>query len=147
MPYRSVNLLATPDAAYIAGLLDGEGTVTLSRRHRGDARQLAVSIANTERRILEFVRARVGAGKITRKRVTAAHHTASCAYSISNRQALDLLRQLQPFLQSHKRERTQLVVEAYLRVVPRNGKSSALGVQLRREFETAFFAITSRSFD
>lgn len=121
--------------------------VTLSRRHRSDARQLVVSIANTERRLLQYVLVRVGAGKITRKRVAAAHHTPSCAYSISNRQALSLLQQLAPFLQSHKRERAQLVVAEYLRVVPRNGKSNPIDTQLRREFEDAFFAITSRCFN
>jgi hypothetical protein len=45
-PYRKVAALAREDAAYIAGLVDGEGTITLSRRHRHDARQLVVSIAN-----------------------------------------------------------------------------------------------------
>jgi len=49
MPYRTVKSLAPVDAAYMAGLIDGEGTVTLSRRHRNDQRQLVVSIANTER--------------------------------------------------------------------------------------------------
>jgi hypothetical protein len=40
MPYRTVRALAPVDAAYMAGLIYGEGTVTLSRRHRNDQRQL-----------------------------------------------------------------------------------------------------------
>ena len=32
--YRSVLRLDPRDAAYIAGLIDGEGTITLSREHR-----------------------------------------------------------------------------------------------------------------
>jgi hypothetical protein len=55
-------------AAYIAGLIDGEGTITLARRHRSDKRQLVVSIANTDHGLLRFVLEAVGAGKITRKR-------------------------------------------------------------------------------
>jgi hypothetical protein len=31
MTYKEVNTLAPVDAAYLAGLIDGEGTVTLSR--------------------------------------------------------------------------------------------------------------------
>jgi hypothetical protein len=53
--YRSVNSLSPVDAAYIAGLVDGEGTITLSRKHTADGRQLAISISSTERPILEFV--------------------------------------------------------------------------------------------
>jgi hypothetical protein len=32
--YKEVKWLDQTDAAYIAGLIDGEGTVTLSRRHQ-----------------------------------------------------------------------------------------------------------------
>jgi hypothetical protein len=46
--YREVRLLSIAEAAYLAGLIDGEGTVTLSRKHAGDMRQLVVSISNTE---------------------------------------------------------------------------------------------------
>ena len=46
--YREVRQLSAADAAYLAGLIDGEGTVTLSRKHAGDMRQLVVSISNTE---------------------------------------------------------------------------------------------------
>jgi LAGLIDADG-like domain len=143
--YRKVTNLTSVDAAYLAGLLDGEGTITLSRRHAAECRQLVVSIANTEPRLLEFVLQRVGAGKITRKRFAATAHTPSLTYSISNRQALSLLEQLQPFLRSHKRMRAELVLPHYVTVVPRNGKRSVERMLLRLEFEKQFFAITSRT--
>jgi hypothetical protein len=95
-------------------LFDGEGSVSLSRRHSNERRQLVVSIANTEMVLLQFVRERVGAGKITLKRVAAPHHTVSGTYSISNRQALSILHQLYPYLRSHKRERARLVRDRYL---------------------------------
>jgi hypothetical protein len=88
--YKEVKSLDQTDAAYIAGLIDGEGTVTLSRRHRSENRQLVVSISNTDRPLLEFVLDTVGAGKITGKRTCQPHHTASYTYTISNRQALAL---------------------------------------------------------
>ena len=58
--YRSVLSLDPRDAAYIAGLIDGEGTITLSREHRNENRRLVVSIASTERCLLEFVAVRTG---------------------------------------------------------------------------------------
>ena len=39
--------LPAASAAYIAGLIDGEGTITLTRLHAGANRRLVVSIANT----------------------------------------------------------------------------------------------------
>lgn len=141
--YKVTRELAAADAAYIAGLVDGEGTITLSRRHARDRRQLVVSIANTERPLLDFVLERVGTGKITRKRTSAAHHTPSYCYSIANRQALALVAQLQPYLRSHKRDRASLILSNYLRVTPRNGKYTTATEQDRWTFEQKFFAITS----
>jgi len=45
--YKTVNPFNGIDAAYIAGLIDGEGTITLTRKHRNGNRQLAITISNT----------------------------------------------------------------------------------------------------
>ncbi len=136
-----VNTLSAVDAAYLAGLVDGEGTITLSRKHKNENRQLALSISNTERQLLEFTLRAVGAGKITRKRTAASHHTASFTYSIYNRQALALIRQLTPYLRSYKVKRAELILQNYLALTPRNGKYSGTLKQRRREFEQAVLAI------
>ena len=39
-----VHCHAPVDAAYLAGLIDGEGTIALSHRHGGAHRQLVLSI-------------------------------------------------------------------------------------------------------
>ena len=83
--------LSNTDAAYLAGLIDGEGTITLIRKHKNENRQLAVSISNTELKILEYAKNKIGSGKITRKRVSSIKHTPSYTYAIYNRQALTLL--------------------------------------------------------
>lgn len=62
--YKQVRTLSLEEAAYVAGLIDGEGSVSLTRRHRNDKRQLVVSISNTERNLLEYVKQVVGAGRI-----------------------------------------------------------------------------------
>jgi hypothetical protein len=134
-------------AAYIAGLIDGEGTVTLARRHRNDRRQLVVSIANTDHALLRFVLEAVGAGKITRKRISAAHHTPSYCYSVANRQALALLRAVHPYLRTYKKTRSRLVLAHYIELTPRNGKYTSELTAKREQFvEEVLSANPSRSF-
>ena len=84
--YREVHSLSAVDAAYVACLVDGEGTTALSRKHANEGRQLVISISSTERPLLDFARGRIGAGKITSKRIAKAHHAPAFTYSIGNRQ-------------------------------------------------------------
>jgi hypothetical protein len=109
--YREVQALSAQEAAYLAGLIDGEGTVTLSRKHAGDMRQLVVSISNTELPILELVLRTVGAGKLTHKCTSKANHSPSCAYAVWNRQALALLAQVEPYMRSYGKYTEAMLVE------------------------------------
>jgi hypothetical protein len=70
--YQQLNTLSKTDAAYIAGLVDGEGTVALTRKHKNENPQLRVSISSTERQILEFVGQTLGVDKITNKSFSAS---------------------------------------------------------------------------
>jgi hypothetical protein len=141
---RSVNPLRSEDAAYIAGLIDGEGTITLTREHRNEGLRLVVSIANTERELLRFVCSAVGAGRITRKRTTSDAHTPSFAHHITSRQALDLLAQLLPYLRSCKALRAQLAVASYLAVTPRNGRYTGDIRHARQAFEEQFLNLCAK---
>ena len=139
--YREVNPLSPVDAAYIAGIVDGEGTITLSRKHAGESRHLVISISSTERPILEFVHERIGAGKITGKKTAKAHHAPAWTYAIWNRQALNLLTQIRPLLRSYKSQRARLVEQHYVRLTPRNGKYTASTLAARQAFEAALLAL------
>ena len=143
MPYRRVRDLSPVDAGYVAGILDGEGTVTLVRRHAKDRRQLVVSVSSTEPSILEWLKDTIGVGKITSKRTTSDRHAPGYTYSISNRQALDLLRQVASLLRSYKRGRVQLALDDYLDLTPRNGKYSPDLSHRRNQFERRFLSITA----
>jgi hypothetical protein len=143
MAGRSTRELTIAEAAYIAGLLDGEGTVTLSRRHANENRQLVVTIANTEVELLEFVRQATGAGKITHKRAVSERHTPSYCYSVANRQALHLLHQVVPYLTSYKKARADAALQWYVALTPRNGRYTAELRQQRWDFEQAFLSIKS----
>ncbi len=139
-----VNDLTAPDAAYIAGLIDGEGTITLTRKHRHENRQLAVTISNTDKQLLDFVLSTIGAGKITRKRTTRANHTPSFTYALYNRQALTLLEQIHRYLRTYKAERAALILRDYLALTPRNGKYSTQQQDERTRFENSVLAIDGR---
>jgi hypothetical protein len=128
-------------AGYIAGLIDGEGTITLTRMHRNENRHLVVSISNNELPLLQFVREAVGAGRITSKRTYNPRHAPSYTYQISSRQALALLRQTAPLLRSYKAARARLAVAEYVRLTPRNGKYGPELRSRRSEFEARFLAI------
>lgn len=141
---KSVRALTAAECAYLAGLIDGEGTITLTRKYKGAHRHLLVSISNTERPVLEWVQRVIGAGRITTKRIYKSGHTPSYTYAISNIQALALLKQLRSYLQSYKRRRAELVLLKYKALTPRNGKYSAKMLRQREEFIKEFFAITAQ---
>ncbi|MER3423819.1 MAG: hypothetical protein C4293_11905 [Nitrospiraceae bacterium] len=116
-----------------------EGTET--NKQRG----LVVAISNTEIAILKYVQSTTGVGKITNKRITSENHTPSYTYQLSNRQALSLLKQIAPFLKSHKALRTALVLREYLRLTPRNGRYTKDQLEERDLFIKKFFAIRARA--
>jgi hypothetical protein len=140
-----MNVLSEVEAAYVAGISDGEGTITLTRMHRGEHRRPVVSISSTELSLLTYVQSVIGAGRITGKMRTREHHSPSFAYSITSRQALTLLTQVYPFLRPYKSQRALLLLEEYRRVTPRNGRYSAELRAAREQLEARFFAISTRA--
>jgi intein/homing endonuclease len=142
MSYKVVNKISEVNAAYIAGLIDGDGSILLSKRHKSDNRQLVISISNNDRALLNEILGIVGAGKITGKRTNSKKHNQNFTYSISNRQALQLLKYIDPYLKTYKRKRAELVLETYIKVTPRNGKYSEKVRLQREEFIEKFFAFS-----
>lgn len=142
--YRLVNALDPPDAAYIAGLVDGEGTVTLSRLHRNENRRVVVCISNNDLVLLQHVKDKIGAGRITAKRVYNPRHAPSFNYQINSRQALEVLRQIVMYMRSYKLDRARLALRDYLRLTPRNGRYTTELMAARRIFEATLLSIGPR---
>jgi hypothetical protein len=137
--------LSEVEAAYVAGIIDGEGTITLTRTHRGENRRPVVSISSTELPLLTYVRSIIGAGRITGKMRSREHHSPSFAYCITSRQALRLLAQVCPYLHTYKAQRACLLLQEYQRVTPRNGRYTAEQRAAREQLEERFFAISTRA--
>ncbi len=142
--YRKVRKLSRAEAAYIAGLIDGEGTISLTRKHRGEHRQLMVSISSTEPPLLKYVKKAIGAGCITNKCTYQENHTPSVTYVISNRQALAVLEQVSPYLKTYKVKRAQLILRNYIRLTPRNGKYTQALLKERDIFIEKFLRLNPR---
>ena len=56
MVQKVARTLMIDEAPYLAGLIDGDGTVTLARPHVNERRQLVVSISSTERELRDSER-------------------------------------------------------------------------------------------
>ena len=54
------------EIAYLAGLIDGDGTISINKDRR--SHKPVVSIANTNREVLEWCRNLIGRGSISSKK-------------------------------------------------------------------------------
>lgn len=44
------------EASYIAGIIDGEGTISLTRMHKGEFRRPCISISSTDKELLIYIK-------------------------------------------------------------------------------------------
>lgn len=140
-PLRHPSKAAPIDLAYLAGLIDGEGTIGLERRHKSDRfRSPVLSIASTDRELLNLPLAIFG-GHVSRKlRKVQEHHLDAYTYRVSYRGAIDALVALQPYLRCpEKVRRARWLVEAHTILTPRNGKYTSQQLAAKEQFEKDFF--------
>jgi hypothetical protein len=136
-----VKKLTEAQAAYLAGIVDGEGTITLTRRNTYRQRYLTLTISNCEVRLLEYVLKLIGVGRITTKRTYNDNHSTAYTYQISSKQALDVIGAITPFLKTYKRKRAVLALSCYTKLTPRNGKYTDATLKKREYFIQKFFSI------
>jgi hypothetical protein len=98
----SVREMAPTEAAWLAGFLDGEGSLTHYRSGRnGKYRSWILSITNTHKGSLDYCQLVTGVGvvKLKRRNNIPAHWKVSYQWQITaQREIVDILKQLQPFL-------------------------------------------------
>jgi hypothetical protein len=78
--------LSDTEAAYAAGILDGEGSIYFSRNRASRWPSPIVSVASTDRELLEWLRARLG-GSIVQKRTYQPQHALSYDWKLTDRRA------------------------------------------------------------
>ena len=104
---QKVNVLSDLDSAYIAGLLDGEGGISLIRNHsysqnRKTTCALRVSVSNTHIGVLEWLALKVGYGRIDKSSSSFNTRKVCWCWTINGRRSIDFLKQLYPFLKIKK---------------------------------------------
>ncbi len=125
---------------YIAGLLDGEGTITLSKTHSHKKfRTPVVSCSSTTIEFLELLKSNYG-GFISKHKVYQNHHKQSWSWKASYYAAIKICNDMKHLLLDPiKIHRAKLVSEQYLLVTNRNGKYSEEQSLAKHNFEDQFF--------
>lgn len=113
--------MTSEEKAYIAGIIDGEGTVTLTRVHRNEMPSPRVSVANNSLRLLKWIKERIGSGCITTRSKQQPQHAVHYVLNISDNRALNLLAEVKGYM-IIKRSHAELLVLRYKDATPRNGK-------------------------
>jgi hypothetical protein len=131
------------EASYIAGIIDGEGSITLTRCHTKEHRRPCISIASTDIELLLYVQSLVG-GKINSKRnyKPTKHKDSFTLTIIKKEEVFSTLRFILPFLRIEKKKlRAKWILDHYESVTIRNGKYNSDQLLKKFNFETQFFEI------
>ncbi|MGZ4160894.1 MAG: LAGLIDADG family homing endonuclease [Neobacillus sp.] len=131
------------EAAYIAGIIDGEGSITLTRMHEHEYRRPCILIASTDKELLVYNQTMTGGTINNKKNYNPDRHKDSYALIIKKKETvLYILRQITHYLRvDKKRNRSLWILENYEKVTPRNGKYNSELLKKKITFEDAFFQI------
>jgi hypothetical protein len=112
--------LKETEKAYLAGIVDGEGTVTLSRQHKNETPIPSVSVANNNLELLKRIKRLLG-GTIVFKKKRKKHHSDSYVWTIRFDKALQFLKEIRKYL-IVKKPQADLIILKYKSVTHRAGK-------------------------
>lgn len=131
------------EKAYIAGIIDGEGSIMLQKFHNNEYPSPCVSIASTTLELLNWIKSVVGKGVIKQKKnYDTVNHRDCYSYVLKYNDALQLLKEIYPYLIiNSKKKRTELILTKYKSLTPRNGRYSAELLQEKLNFYNEFISI------
>lgn len=131
------------EKAYIAGIIDGEGSIMLQKFHKNQLPAPYVSVASTTIELLNWLKATVGKGSIKSiKNYNPTKHKDSYTYSLKYNDAIDLLSNIYPYLKIEaKQKRAELILTRYKVVTLRNGRYNEIQLKLKNEFYEDFINI------
>ena len=131
------------EKAYIAGIVDGEGSIMLTKFHKNQYHSPCVSIASTDLELLEWVKNTIKGGKITSKKIyNKNRHKNSYTYTIIYDEAIQLLQDIEPYLVIPKKKaRAQHIIVNYKQVTIRNGRYNEAQRQAKEQFYIDFMAL------
>lgn len=114
--YRSgseANILSDTEAAYIAGFVDGEGSIMLTSRR--DKASVKLSITNTDRRGIDWVATVTGIGNVNQQYERTNKRKATWFFHCNSDAAISIIKQILPYLKM-KSAQAQLAIETQERL-------------------------------
>lgn len=125
---------------YTAGLMDGEGTVTLLRGRKSDKfKHPVISITSTSIELIQFLKETYG-GVISNQKTYKKHHKPSWSWKLSFDPALQFISSVRPYMkEKSKCYRMDLILANYKNLTKRNGKYTPDEIEAKLNFETTFF--------
>lgn len=132
--------MTSEEKAYIAGIIDGEGSIMLLKFHKNQYPAPCVSIASTTLELLEYIKEKTGMGNIkTKKNYNIEHHKNSFTYIVHHDNAIEFLELIYPYLViKSKKKKAGLIIKDYKRLTPRNGRYNEDLLKLKQEFYDKF---------
>lgn len=92
------------DAAYLARISDGEGSITLTRIHKGENRRPCISISSNDIEMLEYIRNIAGGNIYPKKNYNPKKHQDSFTlYFKKKTEVYNILRKTRNFLRVEKK--------------------------------------------
>jgi len=113
--------LEETEKAYIAGIVDGEGTVTLTKHHKNETPTPRISVSNNNLELLKWLRTKVGGGVIVSKKKSKPYHSNSYVWYVQQDRGLRFLGEIRKHL-IVKKPQADLILEKYKSVTHRAGR-------------------------
>ena len=125
--------------AYTAGLIDGEGTITMSRNKSTDKfRHPVVSMSSTTYGLLQFLKDNYG-GVICKQKTYNVKHKQAWSWRITHNTAIDCLLRVEKYLlEPEKKRRSIIITKVYKNITHRNGKYNNEEIRIKKDFENNF---------
>ena len=133
------------DIAYAAGLIDGEGTITLTKQASGNEfRYPVISMSSTTHELVEFMQT-IFSGNIIERNNRHPKWNKVWVWSVRGKNCLYMANLILPYLKEpNKIGRAGILVNEYKDLTIRNGKYDESQVLLKKDMERRFLALTSR---
>lgn len=125
--------------AYTAGLIDGEGSIQLTRHSaKAKFRFPFVTMTSTTYQLCEFLKQTYG-GYICKKKTYSKKHKQAWHWNCQSQAAIDMLEKILPYMREpEKIRRASMILEEYPKLTVRNGKYSDTQRELKLQFEHRF---------
>lgn len=133
------------DLHYVAGLIDGEGTVGLEPQSGTRFRGPFVSVPSTSMGIIRWLQAHYPGGVVSTRRSGNDRHADCYVWKLRGSKALVLLTKVWPLLQEeNKRERARLLAEEYRPSTVANGRYTETQLAKKLALEERVMMLNSR---